>query len=988
MSTRSSSGVGGGQLAGASAVRAPRFTGRDHEVAAIAQALAGPPAAVLIEGEAGMGKSRLVRELLTSTTPPRSGRVLVGTCPPFQQPFTLGPVVEALISTVDRVDDLGLSPLGGALRPLFPEWTADLPPAPEPLTEPTAARHRLFRAVAEVLDRLDLRVLVLEDVHWADEATLEFLLFLTARRAPKPSLVLTYRSEDVPADSSLRWLASRLPEGMARLRVQLAPLDVVETERLISSMLDDEPVSTAFATFLWEHTDGLPLAIEESVRLLCDRADLVTQDGEWVRRALEDIAVPPSVRDAVLERVDRLTAPAQAVLRAAAVLGDPAEETVVLAVCDLPHSQRPQAVVEALGSRLLQDDGLGRLSFRHALACRAVYESIPIRKRRKEHLRAGQVLKRLSRPPVVQLQRHFREAGAVGEWCRYAEQAADLAMSSGDPRTVAGMLHEVLTRVDLPAATVVRLMGKMPVLMVWVDQELLHDLVEVLRRLRDDPALTSTERGLVGWQLGRMLLHTGEVAAACVALERAIPDLAERPLDDLQATIMLSWLSTTHGSAGDHRRWLDRAATIVADPATPVRNRLAVHADRATILLVLGDDAGWASAAMFPTEGDTPDELSQIVRGNANLGEAAMQWGRYDEARHRITLAARLARTHGYQRLQDQCRSINLRLDWFTGAWDGLADRAIALAGLEDEPTIQVDSLLITSLLQTAAGDWAEAEQTFRSAVEVGRGGGVLIDPSLTPAAGLARLHLLAGRVDDALKWTEKPLRMVTEKNIWLYATDLAPVRVQALLLAGRMDEATALVTAYARHLGDRQAPAGQAALLLCRAILTEGRGEAMRAAELYGQAADTWQTLPRPYDALLARKRQAGCLLTTAHPDDGVHLLTQVRQDLADLGAHGDAERIQRVLTEHGRRRRRPRRGPQGYGDDLSPRELEVVRLLATGRTNREIANALGLSTRTVDAHVNSAMRKRKVNSRTALAMAAAVAGFVALKPAHGTGP
>ena len=104
---------------------------------------------------------------------------------------------------------------------------------------------------------------------------------------------------------------------------------------------------------------------------------------------------------------------------------------------------------------------------------------------------------------------------------------------------------------------------------------------------------------------------------------------------------------------------------------------------------------------------------------------------------------------------------------------------------------------------------------------------------------------------------------------------------------------------------------------------------------------------------------------------------------------AHGDAERTQRVLSEHGRQRRRPRRGPQGYGDDLSPRELEVVRLLATGRTNREIANALGLSIRTVDAHVNSAMRKRKVNSRTALAMAAAVAGFVALKPAHGsTGP
>ena len=383
----------------------PGFVGRDTELARLSEALARPPAVVLVEGEAGIGKTRLVRELFASPSMRRRGS-LVAACPPFRQPLTLGPVVDALRQTADDVRGLRLSALAGALRPLFPEWAAGLPPAPEPLEDATAARHRLYRALAELLDQLKVPVLVVEDVHWADEATLEFLLFLAARQPQRVSLLITYRPEDVPDNSLLRRLSSRLSPGTSCERITLGPLDVAATAELVSSMLPGGHASGEFAKFLHAHTDGLPLAIEESVRLLRDRRDLRRRGGEWVRRHLDTLAVPPTVRDAVLERMGRLAAEAQVVLQAAAVLTDPSSEPVLLSVSGLSGDAGGRGLAGTLGCGLLIEDfpnGQGLICFRHALAARAVYEAMPARQRRELHTRAGRVLEDVVAPrPLAQ----------------------------------------------------------------------------------------------------------------------------------------------------------------------------------------------------------------------------------------------------------------------------------------------------------------------------------------------------------------------------------------------------------------------------------------------------------------------------------------------------------------------------------------------------------------------------------------------------------
>ena len=969
-------------------VSTPRFVGRAAELHRLTDALGRPPAAVLVEGEAGIGKSRLVQEALDEPGI-AARRPLSALCPPFREALTLGPVVDAARDARPDVAELALTPLAGVLRPLFPEWTQDLPPAPETLSDAGAARHRLFRALAELLEAMGVGVLVLEDVHWADEATLDFLLFLASRRSRRMSLVLTYRPEDVAPESALMRLTSRPPAGTGYVRICVGALDVPQTAELMSSMLDGEHVSEAFASFLQERTDGVPLAIEESVRLLRDRADLVRRDGEWVRRTPADIAVPPTIRDAVAERVARLTPVAQRVLQAASVLAEPVGPGVLATVSGLPNNVVGQAVDAAVRSGLLGEDRAGRVRFRHALAARAVYDMTPAPDRRALHREAGRALRDVTPQPVARLAHHYREAGDTARWRQYAERTADLALASGDHRTAVGLLHELLTESDPPAAAVARWAQKMPVL-AFNGLVGRGDLTRALRRVLDTEALAPHDRAAVRTQLGRMLLHAGEYAAGAAELERALPDLAGEPFQAAWAMNTLGSPPSTLMSAGEHRRWLDRAADAARLPMT-ADQRLALVVDRATSLLDMGDEAGWAVAAELPDTAVTPEGMMQLARSGLNIGNGAMRWGRYDEARQLLTTALARAEQHGYQRLHDMILVTLVHLDWFTGAWDGLAERAAALAVVDAEPVLQLDALLIMALLEGAVGGSGAVpglaavtggrrgtvEEHLRQVLDAGLRRGIA-DVPLEPAAALARIRLAEGSAAEALELTEGPADVVARKNIWLWATEFAPVRTGALLAVQRPDQARQFVADLAEGLAGRNLPAADAALETCRGVLAQGEGRSAEAAAAFGRAVTAWQRLPRPYEALLAAERRAGCLLTAGDRDTGLAELARAQAGFTALGARTDADRLHLALRAAGAPVRQVwRGGRRGYGDQLSPRELEVARLMLTGLTNPAIARALSRSPKTVAAQLNSAMRKYGVTSRTALAVSLTQAGI-----------
>lgn len=957
-----------------SRIAPPRFVGREVELARVTRALTRPPAIVLVEGEAGIGKSRLVREAVEAALGP-GRRPLTAVCPPFREPLTLGPIVDAVRQDRADVRGLGLSALAGTLRPLFPEWADGLPPAPERLADSGAARHRLIRALAELLDRLGIEMLVVEDVHWADEASMEFLLFLASRRPLRISLLLTFRPEDLPADSLLPRLSSRLQAGVSHAHVMLGGLGRARVAELVSSMLGDGSghVSTAFAAFLHERTEGVPLALEESVRLLHDRADLVLLDGEWTRGTLDEIAVPPSIRDAVTERVHRLGAGARSVLLAAAVLIDPADEAVVSSVGGLSAAAAGPAVREAVGSGLIAEDDAGRIAFRHVMAARAVYDAAAGADRREAHRRAGEALEAARYAPIGRLAYHFRKARDVAKWRGYAEHAADLALSSGDHRSAVAFLYELLDEAGLPGSDIARIAKKMPVL-AFTGYLGRVDLVGRLRAVLADARLEVRDRARIRAQLGRMLMHVGELEAGSEEVKRAIPDLAESPFEMAQAMTMLGGPSGLLWPAAEHLRWLELAAGV-PDRAMSEEDRQNLLIDRMTALLGLGEQSGWQLARRFADHDSSPRGALIFARASLNLGNNAMRWGRYPEARRRLAVGAEVADRHRYERLRDMALVTQVHLDWFTGAWDGLAERARGWVALDEEPLIQLDSRLVLGLLGAAAGGDPSTEDTLRLVRDEASRRGVL-DMSLESTAALARLRLARHDVEGALTLTDEAEHVVSGKGMWLWATETMPVRVRALMLAGRDSEAGALVAAFGHGLDGRDIPSARAALESCLALLAEGRNQYSDAAAGWHAAAVAWQGLPRPYEALLARERLAHCLMKKTAVDAGgrdaaLARLAAVARELLALGAKADADRVLSTLREHGvvtGDTRRPSR--RGYGDQLSPRELEVVKLLLSGLSNREIAVALSRSPKTVAAQLNSAMRKHGVSSRTALAV------------------
>lgn len=964
---------------------APDFVGRQDDLSALLDVFENGPALVVVEGEAGVGKTRLIREAVASTT----GRsALIVTCPPLPEPFTLGAVVDGIRRFRPRLGaDLELTPLAGALRPLFPEWTDQLPPPPEGLDDPKETRHRILSALTELLGQLGIDVLVIEDVHWADTATLEWLLTLTAAGRTDLSIVVSFRPDEVANGSLLPRLTSRVPSDVTLVRLGLGPLDLADTRELVASMFDTSEVSAEFVSFLHKHTDGIPLAVEECVLLLRDREDIVHRDGTWIRRVLTELRVPATLRDSVLERVERLDDGARRVLDAAAVLEAPSEEALLTQVAGLEPEAGRKGLAAALRSGLLREQTPGAYAYRHALDCVAVCEAIPASDRRHLHSRAAASLRLMRPEPVARLFRHCREAGDVEGWCRYGEASADVALESGDDRSAVVTLLGLLTAEDLATADRCRLVRKMGGAAVFGARgvsDLARSILDAVRGVLSCDDLPRPERGEIKLLLGWLLRDIGQESAAFDEIEDGVGDLLDRPDLAGPAMSVLAMPMVPDWPAVRHRAWLERATALLPRIESS-SDRLRVTTNRATALLLLGEEAGWQAADEIQATAAeaSATERRLLARFLFNVGQIAIVWGHYGEARSRLTATAELGESTGYRRLLSTVRVPFAYLDWCTGDWARLDATVAALAA--DRDTNLYSARLarqIRAVLALAVGDRGAARRGLRKLVDE-LAEDVLCEPEAgLSAAALARSHVADTDWDEALAVTNRIVELIERKSVWLWATDILPPHLDALVGSGRLDRAGQLLRRYADGIDGRDAPAAVAALALGRAVLAEGHGELDRAAESFAEAASVWAALPRPYDELLALDRRGRCLLGLGDADQALALLATVQERLWTLGARTDADRVAHLLREHGLEVARAwRRGPRGYGPQLSPRERQVVALVAQGMTNRGVAEALFVSPKTVSTQLSAAMRKLGVSSRAAVVRAAVETGVLPLR-------
>ncbi|MGW4794068.1 helix-turn-helix transcriptional regulator [Nonomuraea sp. NPDC004297] len=931
----------------------PPLVGRARELERLEAALACAPSVVVVEGEAGIGKSRLVAELAARS----SRRFLIGGCAQVREPFPLGPIVEALRGRGADVAGTPLSPVAGSLRPLLPELGDVLPEAPPALDDRAAERHRLFRGLTEVLSALGPAVLVVEDLHWADELTVEFLTYLVTVLPHGLSVVLTYRGEE--AGAAVRSVTSRAASTVTADSLTLPPLDVAETRALAAAILETEQVSTEFAEHLRSRASGLPLAVQELLALLRSRGTLIRWEGGWARRALDSLDVPAGVRASVQERVAHLPQRARAVVEAAAVLRLAVPLSVLAEVANLDEEPAAAGADEALASGLLVErDGL--VEFRHTLSAQAAYAAITLGRRQAMHARAATAVGALHPVPYGQIAHHLRGAGRITDWVAATATAADRALALGDGAEAVRLLEDVLRHAPLDPVRraelstrlgrAARATGRVRAIGDLLAEALGHDLPRTVRgELRLELALHID------------LTRTDQLRVR-QAFADAIEDLGDRPELAAWAMVGLGIPTTADRPLAERVAWLERALdTLPQDGDGGLR--LFVLGKVAMVFAVAGDPR-WSelTGRVLREAGDEPVSR-QVARAYKSIAAGAVASGHHGAAYDLLSTALAGLRESGspdHDKVRLRCELASAR--YYRGDWAGLRAEIEALrehyADLPHHRTV-LDGL--AACLAPAAGRDA--------LIGIIRAAGVRgdLDTLPAPVAALLRLDTARGDPGAAVAETAGVFASWERRDLWPVGVRAVPAAVEALLAAQDEGGAADMVRRYGLGVRGLDAPLAVPALAHARGLLAAGAERWAEAATEFAAAATAYAALPAAHEAALATERRAACLFALGDPS-AEECVRQAIAAYTALGADWNLDRVTGLARGWGIRPAAPRRSP-GADGGLSARQLQVARLAAAGMTNQEIARQLFLSPKTVDKHVSAAMRKAGARSRTELA-------------------
>jgi DNA-binding CsgD family transcriptional regulator/tetratricopeptide (TPR) repeat protein len=998
--------------AGAGPVTCPVLVGRTVQLASLKRALQdasrGMGQTVLLAGEAGIGKSRLVGAAKARAN--LEGFLLLeSTCFEPDRNVPYAPLIDLLrAQLLGRGSDDVAQVLGSAaptLIHLVPELAVRLPGiAATPPLEPEQQRHRLFHALVELLvglTRAQPVLLIIEDLHWCDTTSLDFLRYVARRLARLPVLLLLSYRLDEP-QPSLRHLLAELDRERLATELSLAPLSRAEVETMLRATLSlGRPVRAEFLDAIYGLTDGNPFFIEEVLKALVVTGDLAPAESTWDRTPLDVLRVPRTIEDAVLRRLVRVSPAAQRVARVAAVAGRRFNFVLLEMLAAEDEPALLLHLKELVAAQLLVDESADGFAFRHALTRQAIYAQLLVRERQTLHDALVEHLERLSAGSLFEahlpdLAYHAYRAGNWAKIYVYARHMGERAQAMDAPQAAVVQFSHALEAArrlgNPPSPAVLRARGQ--AYEVQGDFEGAH---EDYRRAFDMARAGADRRA--EWQglldlgflwLTRDLLQAGALFRDALALAEVLGD----PTDIAHTQNRLGNWSVNRDQPGPgldlHRRALTRFEALgdrsgVAQTLDLLAVATYVGGDRRGAIIAferaaeqfraLEDRRGLASVLatlahlrcgshIFDTLPGAAGSSDQAVREcEEALGIARAIGWRSGEAYASCGLAACLSAEGEYGRA-------------LTAVREG---QAIA-EELEHRGWLAVAHLAF-GMLELDLLDAGAARQHFERAYDQAQDGGSVRLTGMSVAL-LALAHVL----------DEQGERAAATLRAW--ATPDAPVatHTQSLLLSAYGEACLAR--------GDAGEALAVAEQLIAWADAAGGPGVVPRLEKLRGDAlAALGQTAAAEVAlraaAETAREQGARPLLWRLHlalgrllyahgrRREAEHDFATARAIVAELAATLPGDLNHQFQARALARVPAPQRlspasaAKQKYGG-LTAREREVVMLIGRGLSNRAIADALVVSERTVETHTGHILDKLGCSSRAQITAWAVDKGLV----------
>ncbi len=991
----------------------PVLIGRTTELAAlrlcVEQVKSGKGQVALLCGEAGIGKSRLVAELKTEAVA-QGFQSLQGHCFPSDRSCPYAPLLDLLRSiflhTPAAQFAIDLAPFARELAPLLPEVTQLFPDLaiqpPLPVLEPEQEKRRLFAALARFfLTQAATRplLLIVEDVHWSDESSLDFLHYLARHCAAQPLLVvLTYRSDELGPGLG-RWLAE-LDRAHVTREIVLSRLTCSETATMLGAIFDlRQAWHTETLNTLFELTEGNPFFIEEILKSLVAVGEIVCSNGLWECKPLGTWHIPRSIQVAVKLRADQVSVSARQVLLLAAVAGRRFDFAVLQQMTHHDEQQLLTLMKELMAAQLVVEESADHFAFRHALTRQAMYAQLLARERKALHRTIAETLEQLYQASLeahlADLASHFYEAGVFEKALEYAQRAGEKAQRLYSPRAAIGQYTRALSTAKHlatpPSPTVYRARGQA------------YETLGAFEQARSDyeqalDAAHEAHDGVAEWQslidLGflwaeRDYERTGAYFRRAIELARTLADPkllahnlnrlgnwhvnAEQPLEalryhqealtifqevhDLQGLAQtLDLLGVTHYLGGDllqSHTYYDQAIALFRE----IDDRQGLVSALATQFLSGGT---YQTETMVPATTSVDELVSQGELAQKIAREIGQRSG---EAFACSCFALCLGSRGDYLRALDMqlhCLEIAQEIEhrqWMTAAHCHLG--------------VLYRELLALPLARQCLEQALLLAQEMNSPFWVGMVMGQLALTSILQQELVRAESLL-----DAASGSDAPTQTMAQRIIWCVRAELSLAQGdpnRALQIIHQL-KASATNVSNESDIPRLSHMHGVALMMLQQTAEAETALQAAQAGAMtQGTRPLLWRIsidLGKLYQAQL-RDEEAALAFATAQ-----ELIEELAAPIPDMSLRTHFLHQATALIPR-QEPLPPRRAAKNLFGGLTEREREVAALIAQGKANREIAEVLVVNYRTIEKHIENILSKLGFTSRAQIAVWASEKGL-----------